>query len=390
MRRSLPALILALLASLAPNASATWSIVLTDMATGEVAVGTATCLEFLSIKKLVPVIVVGVGAGATQSQVDTTAKNKKIMVAELLKGTLPKDIIALMKQGDILKCSRQYGIVDLQGQSAAFSGGCNGQWKGHLKGQVGTITYTIQGNVLTGQPVIDAAEAAVIGATGTLSDRLMAGMLAAASLGGDGRCSCTTGGPQSCGSPPAGGFDKSAHIGSMILGRIGDTDAPCIASTGCAAGDYWMDLNVSDGQAGLDPVLQLQALYKTFRKRLRGQPDGIASNVFVGNPVDLGGGLTEVRVDLDLRDLDGIPVPFGGAQIEVHHAPGSAETFERTVVQDHGTGAYTVLLYARANTTNGAGDGGGVGDDLLDITIKNGRVQATLYPFPVVSFDTGS
>jgi len=384
-RSSLPALILAGLIGLAPNASATWSIVLTDMATGEVAVGTATCLEFLSIKKLVPVIVVGFGAGATQSQVDPTAKNKKIMVAELLNGTLPKDIIKLMKQGDILKCSRQYGLVDLQGRSAAFSGGCNGQWKGHLKGKIGTITYTIQGNVLTGQPVIDAAEAAVIGATGTLSDRLMAGMLAAASLGGDGRCSCDSGGPQACGSPPAGGFDKSAHIGSMILGRIGDTDAPCIGSTGCAAGDYWMDLNVSDGQAGPDPVLQLQALYKTFRKRLRGQPDGIASNVFVGSPVDIGGGLIEVRVDLDIRDLDGIPVPFGGAQIDVHHAPGSGMNFVRTVVQDHGTGAYSVLLYARSSAVDG-----GTSNDLLDIRVKEERIQATIYPFPSVSFDTGS
>lgn len=385
MRRSLPALVLAVLAGLSPVASATWSIVLTDMATGEVAVGTATCLEFLSIKKLVPVIVVGVGAGVTQSQVDPTAKNKKIIVAELLKGTDPKNIIALLKQGDLLKCSRQYGIVDLTGDAAAFSGGCNGGWKGHLKGQVGTITYTIQGNVLTGQAVIDAAEAAVVGASGTLSDRLMAGMLAAASLGGDGRCSCLTGPPQSCGSPPAGGFVKSAHIGSMILGRVGDTDAPCVASTGCAAGDYWMDLNVFDGQAGPDPVLQLQQLYKNFKVRLRGVADGVASKTFVGSPEDVDGGLVRVRVDLDLRDLDGLPVPFGGAKIDVVHAPGSAEQFQRVEIEDHGTGAYSVYLYAPSQVPSDSLD-----IDLLDITVRDGDTRATLFPFPAVSFDTGS
>ncbi|MFT7462916.1 MAG: putative Ntn-hydrolase superfamily protein [Pseudohongiellaceae bacterium] len=385
MRRSLAPLILAVLAALAPMASATWSIVLTDMATGEVAVGTATCLEFLSIKRLVPVIVAGVGAGATQSQVDPTAKNKKIMVAELHKGTTPKDILALLKQGDLFKCSRQYSVVNLNGEAAAFSGGCNGNWKGHLKGQVGTITYSIQGNVLTGLPVIEAAEAALLNTSGTLSDRLMAAMLGAASLGGDGRCSCPTGNPAACGSPPVDGFSKSAHIGSMILGRVGDTDAPCIASTGCAAGDYWMDLNVADGEDGLDPVLQLQQLYKNFRKRLRGTPDGVASETFVSPPQTLANGLISVRVDIDLRDLDGLPVPQGGATLEVAHAPGSAEAFHRMRVQDHGSGSYTVELFANPNAL-----GTTPANDLVQITVRDGGSRATLYPYPSVSFDTGS
>lgn len=384
MLRRLPILVLIALTALSPGVAATWSIVLTDMATGEVAVGTATCLEGALIKKAVPVIVVGYGAAAAQAQVDPVATHKKVIVAELLKGTLPKDIITLLKQGDFQKCARQYGIVDLNGDAAGFSGGCNGVWKGNLKGQVGTITYSIQGNVLTGQQVILAAEAAVTNTTGTLSDRLMAGMLAAAALGGDGRCSCPGGPPPSCGSPPAGGFDKSAHVGSMILGRIGDTDAPCLGATGCAAGDYWMDLNVTGFMADLDPVLQLQQLYKRFRIGLRGKPDGVQSMAFVGTPEPLANGLVHVRVDLDLRDLDGLPVPFGDAKIGITHAPASAGHFVRSVITDHGNGTYTAHLYSQ-------GDAGseGTGVDLLDITVQTGDVRATLYPYPVVNFDTG-
>lgn len=384
MPHRLPALVLIVLTALTPTAAATWSIVLTDMATGEVAVGTATCLVGSPIKKFVPVIVAGYGAAATQAQVDPIATYKKIIVEELLKGTLPKDIIALLKQGDIFKCARQFGIVDLNGDAAGFSGGCNGQWKGNLKGQVGSITYSIQGNVLTGEPVILAAEAAVTNTEGTLSDRLMAGMLAAAALGGDGRCSCLTGPPPSCGSPPTGGFTKSAHVGSMILGRIGDIDAPCIGATGCAAGDYWMDLNVTGAFADLDPVLQLQQIYQEFRMRLRGLPDGVQSTAFVGPPELLANGIVHVRVDLDLRDLDGLPVPFGGALIDVTHAPGSGKQFVRSVIEDHGDGTYTAHLY-----TQGDGGARGASDDLLDITVRDGDVRATLYPYPVVSFDPG-
>ena len=47
-----------------PHARATWSIVVTDSATGEVAVGTATCLNPSNIKKIVPIVRVGRGAAA--------------------------------------------------------------------------------------------------------------------------------------------------------------------------------------------------------------------------------------------------------------------------------------------------------------------------------------
>ena len=384
-RSRMPALLLTTLLILTPSARATWSIVLTDMSTGEVAVGTATCLEGFSIKAFVPVILVGVGAAATQSQVDPTAKNKKLIVEQMLLGTPPSEIIQLLKTTDaLLKCSRQYGIVDMLGRKAAFSGACNGQWKGHVTGQVGSITYSIQGNVLTGEPVILAAEQAVVETEGLLSDRLMAGMIAAASLGGDGRCSCLTGSPPSCGSPPVDGFEKSAHVGSMIVARIGDTDGGCAGGTGCATGDYWMELNFSGFESDLDPVFELKQRYDGFVKRMRGQPDALASEVLVSPPQPLTAELVAVDLELDLRDLHGLPVPTGGADIAVGHAPGSAGLFHRAAVHDHGDGTYSVRLVAEAPAPPaGVGE---PGTDLVQLVVRQGDIEITLFPYPAVQY----
>lgn len=381
MRVAVLALIALLLA--APPARSTWSIVLTNTATGEVAVGTATCLEGELLKVYVPVILVGVGAAATQSQVDPTAKNKKLIVEQMLLGTAPNQIIQLLKDNDpMLKCSRQYGIADLQGRKAAFSGGCNGGWKGHVTGTDGTLTYSIQGNVLTGEPVILAARDAVLSTPGLLSDKLMAGMIAAASLGGDGRCSCLTGGPQSCGVPPQAGFEKSAHVGSMIVARFGDIDGTCIGATGCATGDYWMELNVTGYESDPDPVFVLKQQYDAFVKRKRGFVDGIASEVLVSPPYDLGGGLLGVSVELALRDLNGLPIKFGGADIQVLHAPGSAGLSGRHAVLDHQDGSYTITAVA----SGGAPADGAPATDLLRLVVRQGDTEATVYPWPELSF----
>lgn len=372
--------VLALLALAAP-ASATWSIVLTDHATGEVAVATATCLEDILLKIWVPVIVTGVGAGVTQSQVDMTAGHKKTMVAGLKAGDDPAAIIAAMQVGDLFKCSRQFAVADLLGRRAAFSGGCNGQWKGHRTGQIGSITYSVQGNVLTGEPVLLAAEAALLATDGLLSDRLMAAMIAAAELGGDGRCSCLTGPPPSCGAPPAGGFEKSSHVASFIVARVGDSDGTCLGATGCATGDYWMELNITGNAADPDPVALLVQEYDAAVTRLRGVADALASEVLVSPATPAAGGQWTADLEVDLRDLHDLSLPAGGAVIEASHAPGSAGLFTRQRVVDHGDGSYTVTLVAPAPP-----EGLAAPVDLVSLRVRDGHHEATLYPFASVAW----
>jgi hypothetical protein len=227
--RSLTAL--AAVAGLASPALATWSIVLVDLRTGEVAVGSATCLTNFDLRANTPVLLPGVGGAAAQSAVDSTGQNRVFIRDRLALGTAPADILTQLATFDTQHQSRQYGIVDAQGRAASFSGtgdgayagGATGQFSYFYAGQGGTIAYAIQGNVLTGAPVVDRAVQAVITTDGDLAARLMAGMQAAREMGGDGRCSCNPTLPTSCGSPPPS-FTKAAHIGYMLVARLGDRE----------------------------------------------------------------------------------------------------------------------------------------------------------------------
>src|SRR6185436_13828949 len=136
-----------------------------------------------------------------------------------------------------------------------------------------------QGNVLAGTAVLDAAEAALLNTVGDTSQRLMAAMQAARALGGDGRCSCDFSRPDSCGTPPPN-FQKSAHVGFMVVSRIGDDVPPCVEPNGndCSEGAFHLRLNIRGADASEndpDPVDQLTERYATWRANHAGRPDGI-------------------------------------------------------------------------------------------------------------------
>jgi hypothetical protein len=207
-----------------------------------------------------------VGAATAQSSVDSTGQNRVFIRDHLALGVAPQDIITQLATFDAAHQSRQYGIVDYLGRTATFSGTGDGQWAGGQTGQfdavylgqVGTIAYAIQGNVLTGQPVVDMAVQAVITTPGDLPAKLMAAMQAARSMGGDGRCSCNPSNPTGCGSPPPS-FTKSAHIAYMLIARAGDSEgcngiyragtSSAIAAAVDLAGDSFPDLIVSNASS---------------------------------------------------------------------------------------------------------------------------------------------
>jgi len=211
-------------ASITSAAKATWSIILVNVRTGEVAAGSATCLTGFDLKANTPVLLTGIGAVTAQSFVDTTGQNRVFARDQLLLGTDPQEILNRLAQFDSGHQTRQYGIVDTLGRAATFSGAQASQWKGGVTGSFmspeGEIAYAIQGNILTGAPVVLEAEQAVINTPGDLAEKMMAGMEAARVFGGDGRCSCP-GNPTGCGAPPPN-FTKSAHIAYMLIARAGD------------------------------------------------------------------------------------------------------------------------------------------------------------------------
>ncbi len=239
-------------------AQATWSILLVDTRTGEVALGSATCLTGFDLRANTPVMIVGRGGVTAQSSVDQRGYNRVFARDRLLEGVDPNAIIGLLEDFDNGHQSRQYGIIDTAGGVATFTGSNAGQWAGGMTGsfqsfhggQETTIVYAIQGNVLAGSPVVGEAIDAVVNTPGDLAERLMAGMEAAHAFGGDGRCSCGND-PDGCGSPPNGfdpEIDKSAHISYMLIGRTGDLDS-CLTVYRVDPASYavgFIDLN-SDG-----------------------------------------------------------------------------------------------------------------------------------------------
>ena len=94
-----------------------------------------------------------------------------------------------------------------------------------MTGRIGNLTYAVQGNILTGACVIQAAEDAIRTTDGDIPQRLMAALQAAKLGGGDGRCSCSSATPTRCGCPPPT-FTKSGHVGFMLSARANDTDDP--------------------------------------------------------------------------------------------------------------------------------------------------------------------
>ena len=214
------------------QAAATWSIVFVDSRTGEMGIASATCLANFDLQANSPVVVVGRGMAAAQSSVDVGGANRTRIRDALLAGTNPAAILQQLAAADLQHQTRQYGLIDRSAQGFTFTGAECNPWAGGLfgsfsytyAGQVFEITYSIQGNILTGEPVVNAALAAAINTPGDMPARLMAAMQAASVTGGDSRCSCT--GTPPC-PPPT--FAKSSDCAYYIVSRVGDADASALS-----------------------------------------------------------------------------------------------------------------------------------------------------------------
>jgi len=115
------------------TAWATWSVIALDRKTRIVVIASATCVTqdafarfpAKDLRDVQAIVVPGKAVAAAQARVDNTRANQKLIYAELQKGTAPADILALLKQ-DPLLAGRQFGIIDMEGRTAGFSGESNG------------------------------------------------------------------------------------------------------------------------------------------------------------------------------------------------------------------------------------------------------------------------
>ncbi|MEW6074466.1 MAG: DUF1028 domain-containing protein [Planctomycetota bacterium] len=358
-------------ALLALPAGATWSIVVVNPRTGEVAVATATCLANFPLWRWVPLVVVGKGAGAAQSTIDGGARNRLIMWHDLQAGWTPKEILQDLIENGLTPATRQYGVAAFAGPAVTFSGAQCGQGLGNITGRAGDCFYAIQGNLLTGAEPVLAAEAALVGTDGDLGQRIMAAMEAARAMGGDGRCSCDPADPTGCGAPPPD-FEKSAHCGLVYIARIGDIDGDCTSSYGCATGEYYLKISFSGLVEDPDPVFVLQGMYDTWRAGLAGRPDHVLSTASTPAQFLPADGTTSATVSVRLVDVEGVPLAAGGATVAASVAATAAASVGET--SDHGDGSYSFPLIA----------GRKPGPVEVEITAEDGVVKATLYPFLAV------
>jgi uncharacterized Ntn-hydrolase superfamily protein len=159
--------------------TSTFSIVAHDPSNGDL--GVAVASRFFAVGSVVPWAQAGVGAIATQSYANTTYGPKGL--ALLASGVPAPEVVQRLTSEDTNAARRQLAVVDSQGRVGAFSGdGCH-PWAGSRQGKA----YSVQGNLLVGEGVVDAMAKAFEASTGELAERLVAAMEAGERAGGDAR-----------------------------------------------------------------------------------------------------------------------------------------------------------------------------------------------------------
>jgi len=116
------------------------------------------------------------------------------------------------------------------------------------------VNYSIQGNILLGQQIIDSMESRFIHTSGTLADKLMAALQGANVVGADSRCT------------PEGVSSLSAFL--RVAKPENDPDS------------LYLDLNVAETPYGVEPIDELQVLYDEWlnwvgMNKLDAESDGL-------------------------------------------------------------------------------------------------------------------
>jgi len=211
----------------------TFSLCAIDPATGQSGAAVTTRVPFVG--RAVPWVRAGVGAVCTQAStvVEYGVKGLDLMA----NGVEPKDAITQLLSTDEQRESRQLGMIDMKGRSAAHTGKNNGNWAGSRQGK----TYTVQANIMVGPEVVEAVATTFEATEGTglpLAERMILALEAGQKKGGDRRW----------------GNLQSAAI------KIADPNDPG------RGGDY-ISIAIEVGE-NPEPVGEMKRIYYTTQRRL--------------------------------------------------------------------------------------------------------------------------
>ena len=188
---------------------ATFSIVARDPATEEL--GVAVQSRAFRAAAIVSYAKAGVGAIATQASANQSYGPTGLRLLE--QGLSPAEVVQRLTSDDEGRDRRQLAVIDAQGRVKAYTGSRTSDWAGHIEGD----NYSVQGNILVSEEVVQAMAHTFERTEGELAERLMAALDAGQAAGGDAR------GKQS------GGI--------LVVRPIGDSGRTT---------DRWIDVRVDD------------------------------------------------------------------------------------------------------------------------------------------------
>jgi uncharacterized Ntn-hydrolase superfamily protein len=160
----------------------TFSLCAIDPETGQSGAAVTTRVPFVG--RAVPHVRAGVGAVCTQAS--TVVEYGPRGLDLLAKGVDPKDALQQLLSDDQQRESRQVGLIDMKGRSAAHTGKNNGNWAGSKQGK----NYTVQANIMVGPEVVQAVADSFEATEGTgmpLAERMILALDAGQQKGGDRR-----------------------------------------------------------------------------------------------------------------------------------------------------------------------------------------------------------
>ena len=241
-------LLIALLFSVTVKAQDTFSIIAVDPATGDIGSAGASCVDgaanFGGIIDIITKIIPGRGGVNSQAYVCIPNSNLNNAISQMENGASPDEIVAFLLNNDSCNSQnfnpayRQYGIADFntdgEPRSAGFTGDSTDDYKEDIQGP----TYSVQGNILLNETVLNNMQANFNSTTGTLADKLMAAMQGANFAGADSRCLAR------------GTSSTSAYL--LVYKADDDIDNP------------FLRLNIEEMPFGEEPIDSLQILYNQF------------------------------------------------------------------------------------------------------------------------------
>jgi uncharacterized Ntn-hydrolase superfamily protein len=241
MKKAIGFLLLNLIFIYNINSQDTFSITAVDPVTGLVGSAGASCIAgSIILSDVHP------NRGVIHTQAQYNATNQQIARNLMNLGYSPQQIIDSVVARDNNPYIRQYGITDFVGttiRTAGYTGINCSDYKNHNLGP----SFTVQGNILLNQSILDSMYSRYMNTAGTMAEKLMASLQGAKVIGADTRCM---------------NLGKSS-ISAFI--RVAQPTDP-------QSGPYWLDLNVQTTTGSNDPIDALQILFNQW------QTTGISNN----------------------------------------------------------------------------------------------------------------